>query len=150
MVVHLETEKFNPTGTKLGLKYVFLDKLNPKFKGSQNKRCRLFFFFLSGWARGIEKKLTVTNNCLIFQLPKISLCSISHISILDLYFIEWAYEKVETLNIYALWSCGKSPKYHQSAHPVVHHIFLEVIKDWTKYMRGFFIYYYIETNNICI
>ena len=45
MVVHLETEKFNPTGTKLGLKYVFLDKLNPKFKGSQNKRRRLFFFF---------------------------------------------------------------------------------------------------------
>ena len=62
------------------------------------------FFFLSGWAGGIEKKLTATNNCLIFQLPKISLCSISHISILDLYFIEWAYEKVETLNIYALWS----------------------------------------------
>ena len=101
-------------------------------------------FFLSGWAGGIEKKLTATNNCLIFQLPKISLCSISHISISDLYFIEWAYE-----NVYALWSYGKSPKYYQSAHPVVHHIFLEVIKDWAKYMRGFFIYYYIEINNIC-
>ena len=40
-------ENFNPTGTKFEFKFVFffvffLDGLSPEFKGTQNKRCRLY------------------------------------------------------------------------------------------------------------
>ena len=107
---------------------LFLNKLSPKFRANQNKRdCCLCFsiFWCTYWfwyITSFVKKTFVNNNCLVFQISKISLCC---------KIIVWSlvYDFMEFANMNSALT-GNPPML--SICTLHFTVFLELLKGWRR------------------
>ena len=85
--------------------------------------------YILEWYMILLKKLFLKNNCLIFQLSKISLCCKKIMWKLASDFIEYANE---TFEIYSVLTGNPSTLSVYTLYPTIHHIYLGLINDWKK------------------